>query len=860
MLLERDRELSLLTDLHAGVESAGGRVVLVRGEAGIGKSALVGGFLEGIADESHVLIGTCDDLLTPQAFGPFWDVARSESSLRASLEKGDRRAVMEDLLEILSRGLRTTVLVIEDTHWADEATLDAIRYLGRRIARANGLLILTYRDGEVDYDHPLRQVIGELAPNDLVRIRLDNLSSQAVADLVGDTDLDPAEVVSLTAGNPLFVTEIIASGVERVPLSVTDTVLSRAAKLSPVARQVLDVVSVMPGEAERRFVEQLVDPTQEQITECTRQGLLDVREDFIGFQHELARRAVESALSRSDRKNINASVLAELGGRGDLARLVHHAVEANDPRAIIEFSPKAARAAMAIASYREAAAHFRTLEPYLEQVTDKNRAHIVDDWAHNEFYLDHIEAHDILAKAISLHRANNDHLAVAQALIFATRTNELNGNPQAAEFSISEAISILESYPPSEGLALAMSQRAWLSMMRGDGEQSLAFADQAIELAEEASDELAAINALNTKGAVIYSEGDRTASPFLEEALVRAERGGYFFEEIRALVNATAAASRLRDLDRAHEFAQRSRDMAVQYENRQLEAFALALHSEVLHWKGNWGQAEDMASSVISSQPHTTATALWVLGRLQARQSRPEAGTTLDQAWAMAERTREMQNVLPTAAACAEHLWLTDQTNSDRIALFKGALHEAMQFQVIPWDLGDLAFWLWKLGELAETPKSIAEPYRLVIAGEYRRAADLCEDKGLPYEKGLALMHGDKKAQLEALDIFDALGATAVASKLRKTMRDQGMSVPRGKSRQSRDHAAGLTARQAEVLQLLDQGLSNAEIADRLFVSPRTVEHHVSAVLAKLDSTTRDEAVSSARERNLLTRTGPSRP
>ena len=146
-----------------------------------------------------------------------------------------------------------------------------------------------------------------------------------------------------------------------------------------------------------------------------------------------------------------------------------------------------------------------------------------------------------------------------------------------------------------------------------------------------------------------------------------------------------------------------------------------------------------------------------------------------------------------------------------------------------------------------------AEPYRLIIEGKPMDAAEAWARIGCPYERAIALAHGDQTAQLEALRDFEALGATAVAAKLRKALRDQGLSVPRGKDQKTRSHAAGLTARQAEVLHLLDEGLSNTEIADRLFVSPRTVEHHVSAVLEKLDCSTREEAVSRANAEGLLT-------
>ena len=135
MLLERENQLGLMADLLAEVGSLGGKVVLVRGEAGIGKSALVRDFVGGHAVEAHVLFGSCDDLLVPEPMGPFWDISREDISLAEPLEKGDRRAVMMVLLDLLSRSLRSTVLVIEDTHWADEATLDVIKYLGRRDRR-----------------------------------------------------------------------------------------------------------------------------------------------------------------------------------------------------------------------------------------------------------------------------------------------------------------------------------------------------------------------------------------------------------------------------------------------------------------------------------------------------------------------------------------------------------------------------------------------------------------------------------------------------------------------------------------------------------------------------------------------------
>ena len=850
-LLERDRELDALTDLLHGVGSSGGKVVLLRGEAGIGKSALVEAFAEQHGDEAHVLVGFCDDLLTPQPLGSFWDIARDEPSLSDPLEEGDRRAVTEALFDLLSRKLRPTVLVLEDTQWADEATLDTIRYLGRRAATLNGLLILTYRDAAVDHEHPLRAVIGSLAPQDVVRIHLDGLSPTAVSTMVQDTGLNPGEILTLTGGNPLFVTEVLVSGTGGVPSSIQDGVLARAARLSTEARRVLDLVSVVPGKMEPALVETLLGSVHEHLAECVRSGLLREEEDGVSFSHELVRRSVESALSTGARRSLNRVVLTELAGSADPSRLAHHARESGDVEAIVEFVPKAARAAQTAGSVREARSHFQTLEPYLDRFSEIDRAAIVDDWARSEWYLDNVESLDILARAIGLHRSNNDKIALARALTFAVRVNEVNGRPEAADACSTESVAILESYPPSEDLAFAVAQQAWLAIMRSDNERALEHANRALDIAAQTGAELAMVYALNTRGYGIYINGDDTGLDVLEEARRRAERAGFRSEEVRALLNMAAAAIELRRLTLAEDLAHRTIATAVRYDVQVFEAYARAQLAQVLEWKGDWEAAEDAATDVLGSLPHHDVLAGWVLGTLWARRGRPNARSVIDRAWQMAEASGEMQNLLPAATALAECLWLTGETNIDLVSRFRAALDEGLELG-FRWATGDLAIWLWKLGELTEAPTGIAEPHRLLIEGRSREAAELWVTIGCPYLQAIALAHGDRAGQLEALEMLETLGATAVAAKLRKALRDQGISVPRGRSKATRSHAAGLTARQAEVLSLLAEGLSNSEMADRLFLSPRTIEHHVAAVISKLDVSTRDDAVTVAAEQGLL--------
>ncbi len=220
MLLERDEEMDALGVIVDQIGSTGGKVVLIRGDAGIGKTALVNGFAESRAADCYVRSGACDDLFIPQPLGPFWDMARVEPSLRGPIDDGDRPHVLGAVLDLLSRTSRPTILIIEDAHWADEATLDAIRFLGRRISRTNGVLVLTYRDGEVDDDDPLRGVIGDIPVQSVARIQLRGLSLTGVSSLVGGSGLEPSDVLASTRGNPFLVSEMATMADHGIPASL----------------------------------------------------------------------------------------------------------------------------------------------------------------------------------------------------------------------------------------------------------------------------------------------------------------------------------------------------------------------------------------------------------------------------------------------------------------------------------------------------------------------------------------------------------------------------------------------------------------------------------------------------------------
>ena len=281
MLLERDAELGLLVGLLDEVPASGGKVVLLRGEAGIGKSALVRAFCDRVGSSALVHLGYCDDLQTPQPFGPFWDISQGSPSLLSALREHDRQHVFDAVLDVLGTSSQPNVLVIEDTHWSDEATLDAIRHTGRRIAGANGLLIITYRAGEVDVEHPLRRVIGDLSPHNIVRIELSGLSLAAVSTIVEGSGSDPERVLQMTRGNPFLVTEWAMSDGDEVPSSVRDSALARVARLSVPARDALITLSVIPERIRREDATVLAGASNAELAECERFGLLDVTSEWV---------------------------------------------------------------------------------------------------------------------------------------------------------------------------------------------------------------------------------------------------------------------------------------------------------------------------------------------------------------------------------------------------------------------------------------------------------------------------------------------------------------------------------------------------------------------------------------------------
>ncbi|HJP94002.1 MAG TPA: AAA family ATPase [Pyrinomonadaceae bacterium] len=858
-LLERAEFLDDFQRTLTDVTRSSGCVVLVSGEAGIGKTSLVEQFAAAQKPPARVLWGGCDALFTPRPLGPLYDIAQQiPGDLLALLENEASRASIFSAVFDELRNHPATLLIIEDIHWADEATLDLLKFLGRRINRLNSLLIVTYRDDEVRSDHPLRLVLGDLPRRCVTRLRLPPLSEAAVDQLAERAGKRIEDLYAVTGGNPFFVTEALASNDSGVPVSVSDTVLSRVARLSPAARMVVELVSVIPAKAETWLVNDTLNPSTAALEECISTGMLLSEGEAISFRHELARRAVEDSLAAPRLQNLHSLVLKALvkrGSEGQLARIVHHAAKAGDVSAVLEYAPVAARQAAALNAHRESALHYETALKYSEFIRPIQRASLFENHSYQCYLTGQIDdACEARRRALEIWRQLDDVTRQGDNLRWMSRLTWFLGRKEEAEEYAREAIAILETLPESPELAMAYSNRSQLHMLAEQTSEAVFWGSRAIELAEKFGATETLVHALTNVGSAELMAHNEQGRAKLEESLRLSLAHNLEEHAARALTNLSSAAVR----DRTYSMALRYLDEGIAYTTEHdLDSWGLymqAWRARVYFDQGRWTSATDDAASVLGNLRVSAITripALCVLGHIRLRRGDPDASRVLTEAHELAMQTKEIQRIAPVASARIEQAWLAGDL--EHLVEEARSVLRLAKNDDDPWIQGEFAFWLWRAGAAQTVEQGIAEPYALQMSGQWRAAAEAWRKIGCPYEEAVALTDGDEPAQLDALEIFENLGAGPAAEKLRHALRKTGArGIPRGPRPSTKANPGGLTNREMEVLSLICDGRTNAEIADRLFISAKTVDHHVSAILAKLDAHTRAEAVSLALQSNLI--------
>jgi ATP/maltotriose-dependent transcriptional regulator MalT len=835
MLLERASALAVLR--AAVVDAAAGRggVVLLSGEAGIGKTTVLRAFCADLPPGVRVLRGACDDLLTARTLGPLRDAATgTDGPLAAVLADGGDGvfdAVFDAVTAELS-GPAPTVLLVEDVHWADDATLDVLGYVARRAAALPAVVVVTVRDGGAPAGHPLQRWLGTLAGGPVRRVVLHPLSAAAVGVLAAGTGWDAAALHALTGGNPFFVAEALAAAPGEVPDTVADAVLTRVRRLTDRCQAALAQLSVVPGTVDFGLLDELAGVPLDALGEAEERGILQLRADGVAFRHELARQAIELSLPALRRRLLHQAVIAALRARPrpDLARLVHHAVRAGDVDTVLEFAARAGRESAAAGSHRQALFHFAAAVRHAERFSPAECAALLDDYAwelHNANRFS--EALDYGEQAVARYAGLDDPVALGEAGVRLSRYCYLAGDTARAELVARVAVGVLEPAGSVPATAYAMTYHGAILALGGDARAGATLA-RARELATGCGRTDLVELCLNYQSLALPDLTADGRIALLRESLDLAMTHGHHEHVARGYTNLGELLyrhGRLAELERClADGLAFTRDRGF-----WSHAYNLELHRCLLELRaGELAGAEASLAALAERDEDPGMLRLYVepqYARVLARRGAPEAVELLERAWQRARGQRSLPALGYAGTALMEWAWLADRPEVAAAVLDEWGPH-------------------------ADRPGAepiTAELYRYAARAGLSVAPSTMDETGDPYERALALADsGEVGAILRALRELDDLGATAAAAVVRRRLRRLGArTIPRGPVAATRSHPAGLTARQADVLDLLAAGLTNAEIAERLVLSVRTVDHHVSSILGKLGVSSRREAGEVAR-------------
>ena len=763
-VLEREPEIAELESAARQAAAGMGSVVLVSGEAGIGKSSLieaVGGLLPpGV----RLLVGYCDDLATPRTLGPFRDLVGVV----------DRDEVFDAVRGELSQPEHPTVLVVEDVHWADDATLDVLSYLVRRVADLPAVLVLTYRDDHLEAGHPLRRVLGQAARAPRVRsLEPARLSEAAVRRLAAASPLDPHEVYAATGGNPFFVAEVLAAGSTcRIPRTVVDAVLARVHGLDLNTQAALEQLAVVPSIVDSWLLDALLGEGGTAVDVAERRGLLNVSRTQVGFHHELVRRTILGAISTTRRAELNRRVLAALLERdgADLSRIMHHAAQAGDQDAIVRYGPQAARDAIRASAHRQAVAYLRLVLEHKERFPPGERAELLGQYAIACSTIREIPA--ALAaqqEAVELRRTLGDPRALGADLRSLSRICWMACEHELKERSADEAIAVLEPTGDDRWLALALSHRSGLHVMAHRSRDAIRLGERAVTLARAVGDPVILSHALTSVGGAQSQLNLPEALTTLEEGLQVALDAGSVGDACRATCAiVTTLVGNLR-LEEAERYVTAAITLAEGAEQLMFLYHMHAYRATVAVAAGRWDQAVSDAELVINlspqAKPPTRCPALTALGRVQVRRGLPEGEEVLAQAWDLAQRTREVTDIGQAASARAEAAWLRGDLASI-IPLVEPVYRDARRLGAVALR-AELGYWLAKAGAPVP-PDESGHPYALLAGGRLHEAAAIWRTAGCRYEHAAALAEStDREDRRAALAILDALGAQALARRVR---------------------------------------------------------------------------------------------
>ncbi len=864
-LIERQAYFAILEQCFERIAAGtSGHTIFLIGEAGVGKTSLVNSFTTGIQSKGRTYFGACDSLIYPRPLGPLHDIASQvdEEFQQFLRTETDRAALFNYFLErVVSDVWRPVIIVIEDVHWADEATIEMIKLLARRIHRYKCLFIVTLRYDEVPQGHPLRSLFSELLPETFTRLRLERLSLEAVTKLSKLKGVSGEEIYNLTGGNPFYVTEILASYSPGIPERVKDSVLSVFNSRDERIRQLWEMLSIMPSRIDWQIARRIDAEFPGGIDEGIEQGVLIAKPDHLSFKHELYRLAIEQSLSPLKSISLHEKVLGMMQSLPpdavSLSRLVHHARSANDRKLVAAFAPKAAQEAASVGAHIEASNLYATALEFTDH-NDPSYVELLEKHAY-ECYLTNQLANAVASqrKAVEIWRARKILLREGNALRFLSRLLWFLGKSDEVYQVANAAAEILENGFPTRERALSYSNLSQLHMLSDRTEDCIIWGDKAIALATRMGDEEILCHALNNVGTVLLKTRERQneGKLMLEKSLSIALQHNFQEHAARAYTNFCSTFLLSMRLGEAVKFF----DEGIRYcEDHDLGSWKYYMLSEkvvMLVKCGMVTEAEQISMMLYANANHPNIVrmgAIQALTLIRMRQGQmEEASGLIQEGMELAMPTNEIIRIVPLVSAWIELSWLTGQNYP--VEVIKDVEDRLLAGKTKSWPYSHLTYWKHKAGLPFSREVDYNGPLNLEIHERWEEAANAWMELGAKYEHAIALFKLDEPNQKRAIQILTDLNFNATAEFFKKKLRSDGVrNIPRRPHETTRSNPAQLTNRQVEILKMLKLGHQNKEIAEKLFISQKTVDAHVSAIFEKLVVNSRAKAVIEAERLGIL--------